>query len=183
MSEKQRDGISVYTSGISSLVTISTAGLAAGTALMQIAGGNAANQNWYLGALISFFIGLIFCFFSMAGLTGQAIVDKPNINVLNIRLPVLVAFILACLGFILLGRGALLANGKKESVEPNKIVAKLEMCRGEIGVSQDQRLKCYDSLFDSQIVSGSLTSEQIQALPESDRLWIKLLIQKIRPKD
>ncbi|MCM2354389.1 MAG: hypothetical protein NDI63_12295 [Pseudobdellovibrio sp.] len=172
-----KDGVQVYTSGISNLVTITAAGLAAGTALMQIAGSGADNKWWYLASLVAFFIGLIFCFLTMSGLTGQAKSEKPNIDVPNIYLPARISFGLACLGFILLAVGAFSGSDKKE-LKPLKLVMKLESCRSETGVTVDQRLKCYDSFFDSQVSSSQISNEELDSLPEKDRTWIKMLIIK-----
>lgn len=150
MAENHKDGIPVYTSGISNLVTITAAGLAASTALMQIAGSDAFNRWWYLWALVAFFIGLISCFLTMSGLTGQAKLDNPDIDVLNIRLPALTSFCLACLGFILMGIGAFSVPDKKEVYNISPILLKLESCKGEIGITPARRLKCYDSFFEAQ---------------------------------
>ena len=178
MAENHKDGIQVYTSGISNLVTITAAGLAASTALMQIVGSDASNKWWYVWSLVVFFIGLIFCFLTMSGLTGQAKLENPSIDVLNIRLPALTSFILACVGFILLGVGAFSAPEKSERVDASRLVLKLENCRGETGATAEQRLKCYDALFDSQVSSTQITNEELEALPEKDRAWIKMLILK-----
>lgn len=177
MAENHRDGIQVYTSGISNLVTITAAGLAAGTALMQIAGADANNRWWYLGSLFSFFMGLMFCFLTMSGLTGQAKLEKPNIDVSNIYLPARISFGLASLGFILLAFGAFSGSEKKEQA-PSKLLLKLESCRSETGTTADQRLKCYDAFFDSQVSSNQISTDDLQSLPEKDRAWIKMLIIK-----
>lgn len=177
MAENHKDGIQVYTSGISNLVTITAAGLAAGTALMQIAGSDASNKWWYVWSLVAFFVGLIFCFLTMSGLTGQAKLEKPSIDVSNIYLPARISFGLACLGFILLAVGAFSGSDKKDQGQ-SKLVLKLESCRSEMGVTIDQRLKCYDSLFDTQISGSQFSSEDLQSLPEKDRAWIKMLILK-----
>jgi hypothetical protein len=180
MVENHKDGIKVYTSGISNLVTITAAGLAASTALMQIVGSDASNKWWYVWSLVVFFIALIFCFLTMSGLTGQAKLEKPSIDVSNIRLPALVSFGLACAGFILLGIGAFSAPDKKDRVDPSQLILKLESCRGETGTTTEQRLKCYDSLFDSQVSGTQVTNEELQALSEKDRAWIKMLILKTK---
>lgn len=178
MAENHKDGIKVYTSGISNLVTITAAGLAAGTALMQITGADASNKWWYVWSLVVFFIALICCFLTMSGLTGQAKSDKPNIDVSNIRLPALTSFTLACIGFILLGVGAFSAPDKNEKAESPSLLLKLEGCRSETGVTADQRLKCYDSLFDAQVSATQFSNEELKSLSEKDRAWIKMLILK-----
>lgn len=150
MAENHKNGIPIYTSGITNLVTITAAGLAASTALMQIAGPDAFNRWWYLWALVAFFIGLIFCFLTMSGLTGQAKLNKPNIDIINIRLPALISFGLACIGFILMGVGAFSVPDKKETYNISPILLKLESCKGEVGITPEKRLKCYDSFFEAQ---------------------------------
>lgn len=178
MTENHKDGIQVYTSGMSNLVTITAAGLAAGTALMQIAGADASNKWWYVWSLILFFVGLICCFLTMSGLTGQAKSGAPDIDVPNIRLPALASFTLACIGFILLGVGAFSVSDKKEKEDQSRLFPRLEICRSETGTTADQRLKCYDALFDSQISGNQISNDELQSLSEQDRSWIKMLIIK-----
>lgn len=113
-----------------------------------------------------------------SGLTGQAKSEKPNIDVPNIRLPGLASFTLACIGFILLGVGAFSAPDKKEKTETTQLLLKLESCRSEADVAAEQRLKCYDTLFDSQVNGSHFSNEDLQSLAEKDRAWIKMLIIK-----
>lgn len=180
MAENHKDGLQIYSSGITNLVTISAAGLAAGTALMQIAGAEATNKPWYLASLVLFFFGLIGCFFTMSGITGQAISKDPNIQVSNIRIPALISFILACIGFILLVVGAIYSPAKHDGMDNSKLIQKLEICRSETGITAEQRLRCYDSLFDTQVSGTQITNEELQTLPENDRAWIKTLILKTK---
>lgn len=177
-----KDGIQVYTSGISNLVTITAAGLAASTALMQIVGADASNRSWYIWSLIAFFFSLISCFLTMAGLTGQAIEDRPDIDVWNIRLPALISFSLACIGFILLGLGAFSAPEKLVNQNSSKFMLELEGCRAENGVAAERRLRCYDALFDKQVDDTQISNEDLQALTEKDRAWIKVLILKSKDR-
>lgn len=176
-------GIEVYSSGITNLVTITAAGLAASTALMQIAGPDAGNKNWYLASLIFFFIGLICCFLTLSGLTGQAIDKNPSIDVLNIKLPALISFTLACIGFVLLGIGAFTTNGTKSEHFADITSVKLENCRNETNTTPDARIKCYDSFVDSYFADMKITESEIKGLSAKDQTWLKLMILKNKPAE
>ena len=170
-----KEGISIYTSGITSLVTICGAGLAAGTALMQIAG-TSDNRHWYVIALVAFFIGLLCCFLTMSGLTGQAISQNPDIEVLNIRVPAILSFCMALAGFVLLGTGAFRSSYEKNEEKAGEFMSKLENCRREIFI--EKRTQCYDAFFDGRINEMKIVEGDLKNLSPTDQAWIKLMILK-----
>ena len=178
MAENHKEGITVYVSGITNLVTITAAGLAASTALMQLAGADANNRPLYIWSLICFFVALVSCFITMAGLTGQAMDEAPSVDVWNIRWPALTAFFLACVGFVLLGLGASKAPEKVERVDGVQLILKMESCRSEAKITPEQRLKCYDSFLEAQISDIKLVEKDLNELSDKDRAWIKTLILK-----
>ena len=183
MNENDKTALQIYSGGMSSLVTISAAGLATATALMQLGGSSNDGHGWYLAAMATFFIALILCFLAMAGLTGQAVAAKPDVYVANVNLPALFAFILMCAGFALLGYGAFSSASRSHGEDSREIIKKLELCRSAGGQTAEARLKCYDALVDVQVIGSGVTAEDIARLPEKDRVWINLMVRGIGGQD
>lgn len=180
MPKDYKAGIQIYATGMSNLVTIMAAGLAASTALMQIVGSDATNRWWYIWSLIAFFFGLISCFVTMTGLTGEIVEDNPNLNGF-VRWAALFSFFLACLGFVLLGVGAFKSPEKTDRLDGVQLILKMEACRSDVTVTTDQKARCYDSFFDAQASGLKITEDDLKALSEKDRAWIKVLILKSTP--
>ncbi len=158
---------------------IATAGMAATTAIMQFAGTDGSGNTILLISLGLFFLALLLCFAGMAGLIGQATLESPNIYVLNIRLPTLLAFFITILAFFAFAYGAYRSTKVKPKSDVRPGYAQFEPCRVTATANSKSRLACYDSIFDVELKTSPPTIEQISALSPEDRAWIALLIERL----
>lgn len=165
------EGLNIYSSALTALITITSAALAAAVAILQLS--KDAKEFYFYWAIGSLLLSLIMVFLAFSGLTGQAIVETPDINVPNIKYPARLSLLALVIGLVFIGLG-ISTNGKKPLSEL-KILKQLQLCRG-ISTGELDRLKCYESWFDSKIDSISIEQIDFSKLEGDDKKWIKAFI-------
>lgn len=180
MTDKNKaDSIGIYGTTLSNLILIAAAGLATGTALLQLSNMTTDARSYMYYAIGAFFAAMLFSFFSLCGLTGQATKPIPDINKWNVRLFALLSIIAVFAGFILLTCSGYATESDNQKTINTRIDSKLEICSSSYLVNDSQRLACYDSLLKMQIATSNISAESINSLSEEDRIWVAYILSKL----
>ncbi len=173
---KDKKDIDIYSSGMSSMITIATAGLAAATALMQLRGEGAGSSFLYISAIILFFVALLTCFLTISGIIGQATKDDYDINVKNIKLPALGSFFLVLLGFVFLAKGAY------DISEKNVTTDKLQVSLVEIlkcdSLDDTKKPACYEAIISNNLNKISIDKLDYSNMNKNEQAWVKRFLLK-----
>ncbi|EPZ51728.1 hypothetical protein M902_2351 [Bacteriovorax sp. BAL6_X] len=173
---KDKKDIDIYSNGMSSMITIATAGLAAATALMQLRGEGAGSSFLYILAIILFFVALLTCFLTISGIIGQATKDDYDINVKNIKLPALGSFFLVLLGFVFLAKGAY------DISEKSVTTATLEVSLVEIlkcdSLDDTKKPACYEAIISNNLNKISIDKLDYSNMNKSEKTWVKRFLLK-----
>lgn len=168
MSDKS-DGLNIYSAALTALITIISAALAAAVAILQLS--KDANEIFFYWAIGFLLLALISVFLAFSGLTGQAIDKNPDIGVPNITIPARLSVFCLILGLILIGFGV---KSTETTYTKPSLAKEILVCRST--VSESEKIKCYDSWIDSQLMRTPLNESDLLELSDEDKNWIKTFI-------